>query len=346
MATRESETLNPKSAMTPSLGDVARELEGVRSCIVSAHVAPDPDAVGSSFGLAYLLSLGGCRSAVYLADPLPERMRTLLPPTVKFHNEVPTENVDAVIIVDTAARRRVGPEVERVISLGRRSINIDHHVSNEGWADLNFVDSGASAAAVIVWRLAALLGRTPDRALANLLYAGLLDDTGSFCFSNSNAEAFQCAAELVQHGAEPEVVANALYYSVPARVLCLQAAALGALKLHLDGRIASVTIPQSMLASCGANAEDTEGLVEIARRVEGTIGAFLQRELDDGGWKLSLRAKGPELDVNMIAQQFSGGGHRAAAGCKIAGTADEVERLIVDAIARALSASSPNGGTS
>lgn len=325
-----------------TIEQIAAELGALKSCIVSAHVAPDPDAIGSSFGLASLLAARGCRSSVYLADGVPERLHPLLPAGIPWSAELPgtrsaegdsvSGEVDAIVVVDTASRQRVGREFEALYRLGKRVFNIDHHVSNDSWGELNFIDGSASAAAILVWRIARALGQRIEPVTANLLYAGVIDDTGSFCFSNVNSETFACGASLLESGAEPEKVANTLYFSVPQRVLKLQVAAFGALKLHLGGKVASLRVTREMLDACGARPEDTEGLVDIARRMEGTLGAFLQRELQEEGWKISLRAKSPELDVNAVAARFGGGGHRAAAGCRIDGPADDVERRIVDAL--------------
>ena len=321
-----------------TIEQIAVELSRLKSCIVSAHVAPDPDAIGSSFGLASVLAARGCRAEVYLADGVPERLQPLLPPEIVWSSEVPTRSVDAIVVIDTASRQRVGKEFEALYRLGAQTFNIDHHVSNDSWADKNFVDGSASAAAVLVWRLARALGQKLDPITANLLYGGLVDDTGSFCFSNVGPEAFACGASLVESGAEPEAVANVLYFNVPERVIKLQAAAFSVLKTHLGGKIASLRVTRAMLDQCGARPEDTEGLVDIARRMQGTVGAFLQRELPEG-WKISLRAKSSDLDVNAVASTFGGGGHRAAAGCRIDGPGDEVERRIVEALKAALSKS-------
>lgn len=316
---------------------LAAELLKLKSVLLSTHVAPDPDAIGSCFALAEALRRHGVKVQVYLSDPMPDRMRSFLPAAVSW--AVEPVDADAVVVVDTASRVRIGGDIERVYGSAPKSFNIDHHASNIGWADYNYLDTKAAAAAIIVWELLAALDDVAPRAmkltadplLANLLFAGLVDDTGRFCFSNCDARAFATASALFAAGAEPERVANALYFSTPERVLRLQARVLSGLRLVLGGKVAMVSIPRQLLEECGAGAEDAEGLVDLARSVEGAEAAFLQREIENG-WKISLRAKSTKFDMNAVAARFGGGGHKAAAGCRIAGTEQEVTDQLVAAL--------------
>lgn len=328
------------------LHQLVDELLKCRSVLLSTHVAPDPDAIGSCFALAEGLRRSGIAVQVYLCDALPERMRAFLPEGISWRGEAPEgETFDAVVVVDTASRVRIGGEVERVYACGPISFNIDHHASNIGWATYNYIDTRAAAAALIVSELLGVLERSApkwsgpevaaDPLLANLLFAGLADDTGRFSFSNSDTRAFECAGSLLRAGAEPERVANALYFSTPERVLRLQAKVLAGLKLVLGGKVAMISIPRAMLQECGAGPEDAEGLVDLARSVEGAEAAFLQREIEDG-WKISLRAKSTKIDMNAVAARFGGGGHKAAAGCRISGSEHEVTEQLVAALKEAM----------
>lgn len=318
-----------------TLESIGRELLSHEELVLAAHVSPDADAVGSVFGLAATLASLGKRVSVYLADPIGESLYPLLP-KVPFGSNVPSGPFEALVVLDTAAMKRVGPEIETLLSRAQVSFNIDHHVSNPGWAKHNFIDEHAPATAVLIYEMLDLLRIKILPEVADLLYAGLLDDTGGFCFSNTNSRGFRCAAALVDSGARPEVVSNTLYFSQPLRLLKLQAAAIDALELMLDGKLSYITVTQEMLDRCGAQASDTEGLIDIARRVQGTEAAAFQRQLPNGAWKVSLRSKGGPLDVNSVASAFGGGGHRAAAGCTVSGSSEEVKRSIVDAVRRAL----------
>jgi phosphoesterase RecJ-like protein len=250
-------------------------------------------------------------------------------------HEIPARTFSALVVVDTASEKRVGPGVGELRTRAERTYNLDHHVSNVGWGERNYIDADAPASALIVWELCRELGVAVVPQIANLLYAGLLDDTGGFCFSNTNARSFRCAAALVDGGADPEKVANALYFNQPLRLLKLHALALQTLSLELGGRVSLISITARGLERCGAKAEDVEGIVDLARRVEGTQVAIFQRELDDG-WKFSLRSKDPRIDVNEVAATFGGGGHTAAAGCKITGSEEEARDRVLRRVAEVL----------
>ncbi|MCB0324259.1 MAG: hypothetical protein KDD69_11835, partial [Bdellovibrionales bacterium] len=181
--------------------------------------------------------------------------------------------------------------------------------------------------AYLIEQLFAHFGMTPSVAAAQLLLAGLMDDTGSFRYSNATVAAFDCAARLVAQGAAPEHIANILYFSLPERVLRLRAMAFNGLALLLEGRLAVIAVTDDMLQSCKADASDTEGVVELARSIEGTVAAAFLREIDSG-WKVSLRSKDPRVNVNTIAGRFGGGGHPAAAGCRMQGSRDDVEQVL------------------
>ncbi len=314
---------------TSWIPEAAAKLRGLKSVIVAGHVFPDADAVGSVCGLALGLGTLGLEAEVYFAHPVPEKMRELCVALNVMH-QLPDRSYDAVVVLDTASRERTGDEVAELLKLAPLSINIDHHVSNEHWAQLNYVDGQAAASAELVYLLLIELGARVEPNTANLLYAGIHDDTGAFRFSNTTANALRIAATLVELGADPAYIGNLLYFSISPRVLKLRGLALNGLKLYFDGRLCMLTVTQQMLDQIGARSEDCEGLIEEARSLEGVECAVLQREIP-GGWKFSLRSKSERVNVNQVAQRFGGGGHKAAAGYRDQGTAEEVE-------ARALSA--------
>ena len=321
------------------LPQICESLRAEQRLWLSTHVSPDPDAIGSSFSLALALQSLGKEVYVHLADPLPEKLKPLAG-GVLFGSNIPEAEIDAFVVVDTASRKRVGPSVEAIAAQAKRVYNIDHHVSNIGWADLNHIDANAAASAMIVWEMLKLLRVSPSRQMTNLLYGGLSDDTGGFCFSNTTPKALQCAAELVEAGCEPAYVSNLIYFSQPLRVLRLQAEALARLEMVLGGRVALLWVDKGVLERSEAKVEDTEGLVDLARKVEGTEAAVFARELEDG-WKFSLRAKREDLDVNLIAGEFGGGGHRAAAGCKLVGTREHVCSQVLTKLESALNSLAP-----
>lgn len=319
-----------------TLAELGKELKSLKSAIVTSHIAPDADAIGSSAALALALQSAGVKVSLWYGEPVPSRLDALLT-EIKPVRELPPK-VDALVVVDTATRARVSGASEELFARADRVFNIDHHVSNPDWGDVNYLDADAAASAAIVFRLAEAAGFSVTPAMAQLLYGGLLDDTGCFRFSNTTQEALAVAGALVGAGAEPARVAELLYFTVPQRVLQLKALAMAGMRLLCGGKIAFVCITRKELERCGASPEDTEGIIDEARLIEGTAGAVFMRELEEG-WKFSLRSKDERLDVNAVAGRFGGGGHRAAAGCKLTGTQQQVEEQILAALDEALKGS-------
>jgi len=317
-----------------SLNSIAEKLSGHKTILISTHVSPDPDAIGSSCGLALALNSVGKKAVVYLGDPVPRIMNEFVA-GVTFVKELPNEQFDAVVVVDTASRRRINGDGEKVFGASETVFNIDHHISNDGWGTENFINPDRSSCAEIVLELLAELRIKPTAAVANLLLAGLMDDTGSFRFRNTSADSFEHAAILVSLGASPQHVSNLLYFSVPQHVTKLRAAAVSGLKMHGNGKIAFVAVTQSMLDECGAKAEDTDGVVEEIRAMEGVLVAVFMRELEKG-WKFSLRSKSDAVDVNEVAMEFGGGGHKAAAGCRVDGNQSDAAAAVVSKVEIAL----------
>lgn len=316
------------------LSDLCAALKAEKEVLIASHISPDPDALGSCFALQRGLATIGIAGTVYLSEPIPERLQNLFGNAI-YTLDAPSRKYPALIGLDTASKKRLGPEFPRLLDYAERVFNIDHHASNEMWGSVNFVRPDVPATAVLVLAVLESLRASIDAQTANMLFAGLSDDTGSFRFSNATETAFAAAARLQRLGAEPEKIANALYFSLPERTIRLRARAMSSLKFVAAGKIALVAVSESLLQEVGAKPEDTDGLVDIARSCEGVVGAVFLRELADG-WKASLRSKSSTFDVNAVAAEFGGGGHVAAAGCRVPGPLAEAEQLIEQALLRHL----------
>ena len=313
--------------------DFAKQLQSAcagRRVTVATHISPDPDAIGSAFAAGLLCSALGADTKVYLPEPLPTKFQPLVQ-SFPWTSDLSAAAGDVLLVVDTATRKRVGDLLDKHLSDFPLTFNLDHHISNPHWAAVNCVNGHAAASALLVYQLYESLQQKISPQVANLLYAGILDDTGSFCFSNSSADALTTAASLVNLGASPEDVANTLYFSVPERILRLQARALQNLQVWFEGRVSVLVVDHEILSETACSQEDTEGLVDFARKVDGAVIAVFMRELE-GKWKISLRSKSSQYDVNRIAGQFGGGGHAAAAGATIVGTQAEVEQALRTAL--------------
>ena len=327
-------------AATKAPEDLLRKIRQGNRFLLTSHVNPDGDAIGSELGLARLLRSLGKGAVVWNRDPIPAVYRPL-PGSERVHSgEQPPagfpEKFDAVVVLECPSPDRTGLEAH-VGSLP--VINIDHHLGNQHYGAVNWVDSAAPAVGEMVFRLAQALKVTLDPETASCLYLTLVTDTGGFRFSNATPAAFEAAAALV---------AQWLYESQPESVVRLLGEMLQTLALHHGGRIATVRLDPEMFERAGASAGDSEGLIDQPRSIAGVDAVALIRRRDDGSHKVSLRSRG-EVDVEKIARHHGGGGHRNAAGYTLgeggAAQSDaEVERAVVGELAEALSGASGGGG--
>lgn len=311
------------------LGGVLEVVRSGRRFAVCSHSRPDGDAVGAMLACGMFLAQLGKHAELFSADPVPLIYRGLpCAATIRQSRRVEGD-FDAAILLecDGIQRSRLGG-LE-----GRLLVNIDHHASGRPFADVNWIDLEACAVAEMVHSLAHAAGAEITPEMATCLYAGLLTDTGSFCYEGTDVHAFELARELVHRGANPAEIAREVYFSNPLSKMLLLGAALS--NLRRDGRLAWLWVTQADMTRTGAAEEDCEGIVNYAIGISGVEGAVLLRELPDHRVRLSLRSKG-HLDVARIAAGFGGGGHRHAGGCTVEGPLSAALDTILETMRREL----------
>ena len=316
--------------------DLLRRIRQGNRFLLTSHVNPDGDAIGSELGLARLLRGLGKGAVVWNHDATPAVYRPL-PGSERIHvgEEPPAgfpDMFDAIIVLECPSPDRTGLEkhlAERPI------INIDHHLGNQCYGAVNWVDSAAPAVGEMVFRLAQGLKVSLEPEVAACLYLTLVTDTGGFRFSNATPAAFEAAAALVREGAHPEQVSQWLYESQPLGVVRLLGEMIQSLELHEEGRVATGRLTRAMFEKAGANPGDSEGLIDSIRSIAGVDAVALIREREDGTHKVSLRSRG-EVDVEKIARHHGGGGHRNAAGFTLEGDGEEIRRQVAAELGAAL----------
>jgi len=280
--------------------------------LVCSHSRPDGDAVGSILAMGMLLQQMGKHADLVTADRIPGIYRSL-PQSDSIRTALRVHGpYDAAILLecDGFGRTRLrGLDAFFII-------NIDHHASGHAWANLNWIDRGASSVGELVYRLVKAAGATVTPEMATCLYTTVLTDTGGFCYGSTRASTFALAKDLVEAGANPIRVAQDVYFSVPTSKMLLLGAALG--NLHCEGPLAWLWVThQDMTRTCAAE-EDCEGIVNYAISIAGIEAAAFLRELPEQRIRLSLRSKG-KVNVAAIAENLGGGGHENAAGCTLEG---------------------------
>lgn len=299
---------------------VASAIRDGASFLVAAHESPDGDAIASTLALTIALREMGKEAAAYNADPVPQKLR-FLPGADTLVNHVSDQTqYDVGIILDAGELRRAKIDA---VGMCKVSINIDHHPYSEDFGDIYCVDTGASATAVLIYRILKHLKHPLSQAVAENIYTAILSDTGSFHYTSANPEAFFVAGEMVSCGVDPWKVAGGLYESQEAERLRLLAKSLATLKVSPCGRIAAIYVTAQMFEEVGAGPELSDSFVNYPRSIHGVEVAVFLRELSVDRYKLGMRSKGA-VDVGTLAREFGGGGHHNAAGAEINGSVEQV----------------------
>ncbi len=315
---------------------VAEILRQQQRFLVLSHFRPDGDAIGSQLALAILLKNLGKTVAAWNDDLVPTKFRFLPHSDLITAPPATAQDFDVVIVVDTSVWQRVGVAANRI---GRRHhfINIDHHVSNEKFAEINWVVPDAPATGQIVFDLIHRGGFPLTSEIATCLFAAISTDTGSFTYANTTAAALRAAAALVDAGVNVGELSRHIYQSYPYARLQLLQMALADLTLADHNRIAYYWVTNDMFQRSGAKREDIEGLIDHARSIDSVLVAVLFEELPEPNRvRISFRSKHPQVDVNSIARHFGGGGHREAAAARISCNLHEIEGRVIAAISRAI----------
>lgn len=311
---------------------VQAALERHRRCLISTHASPEGDALGSALALAHALRGMGKEALVINRDPVP-RLLDFLPAEGLFRQvERPAEGYELLVVVDCGDLERTALFKEQRPPL---IINIDHHVTNKRFGQINWVEPDAAATGEMIAVLLGDMHIAMTKEIAVCLYTALMTETGSFKYSNTTPAVFRLAADLADRGVRPAWVAQKIYERNTVNRLKLLGALLERMELSADRTVAWVTIPAELFARTGTTAEDTEDFVNFPRSLTETEVAILMRDAEPGRVKISFRASG-DVDVSAIASQFGGGGHRKAAGCSVAGTLDDVRPKIIEAAEQAV----------
>ena len=308
--------------------------------LLTSHLSPDGDAVGSELGLARVLRKLGKGAVVWNRDPTPP-LYGPLPGSARIHvgEEPPAgfpEAFNAVLVLECPSLDRTGLH-EKLAASGLPIVNVDHHLGNQQYGQVNWVDTAAPALGEMIHRLAGTLKVGMGEDTATCLYLALVTDTGDFRFANTTAEAFEAAAALVREGAKPETVSQWLHESRPEPSLRLLGAMLQTLERHDSGRIATAVLTREMFTKAGAGAGDSEGLVDYPRSIAGVHAVAMLREVEDGKYKVSLRSRG-DVDVEQVARRHGGGGHKNAAGFTTDAALPDLRERLVGELTAALPA--------
>ena len=309
--------------MDSALDAVVPLFQSLHSFLITTHVNPDGDGLGSELALAEWLASRGKQVTILNCSAIPEIYQFL--DTAKrirlFDPASDTRliaDVETIVVVDTNQLDRLQGMQEYVRASAAIKICIDHHLEPEPFPQYSVIDVDATSTGEILYRLLLKLdGECLSPAIAQSLYCAIMTDTGSFRYPRVDPEIHRIVAHLIECGADPVATYSAVYERWSPGRIHLLGEMLAGMKTLLDGRIAYVTITQEMLRRTGTQEEDTDNFTTYPMSVDGVVAGILFLELRQGV-KISFRSKG-EIPINTLAKEFGGNGHKNAAGARLAG---------------------------
>jgi phosphoesterase RecJ-like protein len=304
--------------------------------LVTTHIRPDPDGLGSQLGLAEALQHLGKEVRMVIASTWPPRYNFLDPEPKRIKRFTPPgddlRDVDVVIVVDTGTWNQLGEFGQFLKSSTAKKVVIDHHPTQDDLGAIRFVDTSSEASGRLVYEAICALKVPVTPVIADFLFAAVATDTGWFRHANTTAATFALAAKLQESGANPTDLYNVIYEKSTLPRKKLMGLVLDRLQVVADGRVVHSEIRRTDYAATGAIPQDTEDLVNLLRGLAGLEVLFMEQP--EGGIKVSFRSD--RADVGKVAESFGGGGHRLASGAVLQGTLEDAKKRVLDAVIAAL----------
>lgn len=311
-----------------TLEEIAALLLAQDKLVLCPHVSPDGDALGSTLALKMAMEKAGKKVTVMVDDDVPKAFG-FLPQIDCFVKPAGGEVVEAdlLVVLDASSLDRIGKVAQTVKA--KAVANIDHHISNTQFADYLYLNTEAAATAEILCNLVEKLGITPDKDLATCLYTGIYTDCGSFRYANTTPCTMRAAAKLLEYGARPNEISDALGTNTRANIEML-GKVLQTLAFYNDGKISTLEINNDLYDK----DVNTDNFISFARYIEGVDVAVLFKAVEPAVTRVSMRSQ--DTDVAAIALSFGGGGHVRAAGCTVELPLEQAKVKVLEAIGKAL----------
>jgi phosphoesterase RecJ-like protein len=312
-----------------------------QSFVLTCHIRPDCDCLGSALGMAYVLETLGKEVRIVTGDPTPPNLSFIDPGDViqVIGQDVRVDELldgfDVLMVLDTSSWAQLGPMGDVVRGTKAMKIVLDHHRIGDDIGAIEFKDTTAEATGTLIARAAKHLGVSLTAEASKAVFAAIATDTGWFRFPSTTSETYQVAAALVDSGADPAGIYADLYERDTLGRVRLRGVILNRLTTELEGRLIHTYVLRGDFEETGAIPSDTEDAINYALAVAGTEAAVILIEQPTGGFKISFRSR-CKMDSSQVAAQFGGGGHKAAAGAFVEGPFDQVQQDILDAVRKAM----------
>lgn len=297
-----------------------------------AHIMPDGDTIGSCLALADGLASIGKKVNLYCQDNIPSVL-DFLAGVDQFKSDIDAGvSYDLAIAVDCSDIERMG-SCSVVFEKSGLTACIDHHVSNTGFAQINYIEVLAAATGEIVYLILSDLVPKINKAAADAIYTAICTDTGSFAYSSTTSRTYRIAADMLDCGVETDKITTALYKTNSLEKIKLLAKTLNTLSLHENNKVAVLTMDYDTILSTGAKEFDSESIVNYAKEIKGVELGFLVKETSLGNSKVSFRSK-DIVNVSKLAAKFGGGGHIRAAGASIHADTAAAKEMVLDEVSK------------
>jgi len=312
-----------------SLKKVSQAIKRNKRFLIASHINPEGDSLGSQLAMSYLLRLLG-KDVVIVSDDTVTSEYGFLPGLKRIKNVKQIPNLstfDCLVLLDCSNLSRCG-RVKDFKKNCRLFINIDHHISNDNFADVNWVDPKASSTCEMVYRLFKQFKVPLNRDSALCIYVGIMTDTGSFHYSNTTAFTHRTVAELMNYNLNISQIYRQIYENVPIRDMLFLGRLISNIRTAAQGKIVWLAIKDVWVSQC-ASYDLTERILTLMRQIRGAEVAVLFKAL--AGKKevrVNFRSQG-KLDVNKVASFFGGGGHHSASGATVKGSLTMVQRKVI-----------------
>lgn len=310
---------------------ISQKIHESHRIVVTSHLRPDGDSICTSLALAFMGELMGKEVEIINKDKTPFPLNNV-PDVEKIKiGQIPAEGFDLVILLECANVSRSGQK--NLNSYFK--INIDHHHSNDYYADINWVDPQASAVAEMIYTLGEHLNIQFNPQIANHLYCAIVSDTGSFQFSNTSSRSFNVCHKLLTHGASSSQIAELLFNNNSPEKIKLLGQVLSTIQMNPRGNIATITMFKKNLDSLQLKEIDTEDITTLARSIKGVQMVLFFKEIEKDTFRVSLRSKG-SANAAYVSENFGGGGHIHAAGFTVRGKYQKLLKEIPEKVAQLL----------
>lgn len=298
------------------------------SIYITTHISPDGDAIGSAFSL--YLALKNMNKDVHVVMPKYSDRFSFLEELKEAEERVMIDKYDLCIVVDCSSIDRIAMEKEDYMKAEKKLV-IDHHINTKIESDMQVIDSKSPAACQTIYEMLTSQNVEIKKEVARYIYMGIVTDTGSFNYQNTTAKTHRIAADLLDKGIDFAHICKMVNDTMKENRLHLIAYAINNMETYKDGKIKYVKVKSEVLNSLGLDDEESEGIVNYLRCIQGVDIAIYARELKDGTYKVSMRSNG-SVDVSEAAIKLGGGGHINAAGFTVNEEIDNVKDEIIEIV--------------